>query len=82
MLAKLDALTVDVRSTLGSVWQGVFAIMGLIVALVAILATVVPFSFTAGSQYRDIAREEVRATEAQRAPVAAAPAVAAPAKTK
>ena len=78
VLAKLDSLTVEVRSTRGSVWQGVFAVMGLIVALVAILGTVVPFSFTAGSQYRDIAREEVRVAEAQRAP-AAAPVVVAPA---
>ena len=80
VLAKLDSLTFEVRSNRSSIWTAAFAIMGLLLALVGILATVVPFSFTAGTQYRDIAREEVRVIEAQRAPavVPVAPAARPP----
>jgi hypothetical protein len=81
VLTKLDSLTFEVRSNRSSIWTAAFAVMGLFLALVGILATVVPFSFTAGSQYRDIARDEVRLVEAQRphaVPSIPAPAAQAP----
>ena len=75
VLAKLDALTIEVRSTRGSIWTAAFAIMGLIVALVALTATVAPSAFSVGAQLREIARDEVKA--AQPKPIAA-PLVVAP----
>jgi hypothetical protein len=75
VLAKLDTLTGEVRSARSSIWTAAFAIMGLIVALVAIIATVAPSAFSMGAQVRDIARSEVQ----QSTPVVAPAPVAVPA---
>jgi len=60
VLSKLDSLTSEVRSARTSIWTAAFAIMGLIVAVVAIVLTIAPAAFSLGTQLRDIARDEVR----------------------
>ena len=76
VLAKLDTLTTEVRSSRSSIWTAAFAIMGLILAVVALVVTVAPSAFSVGVQMREVARDEARAAVAV-APIAAPTAPAA-----
>ena len=44
-----------------------FAIMGLIIGVAALAATLVPAAFSAGQTQRELAREEARAVAAEKA---------------
>ena len=61
VLAKLDTLTTEVRSSRSSIWTAAFAIMGLFLAVVGLVLAVAPSAFSAGVQMREIARDEARA---------------------
>jgi hypothetical protein len=76
-LAKLDTLTTEVRSSRSSIWTAAFAIMGLILAVVALVVTVAPSAFSVGAQMREVVRDEARAAVAA-TPPAPAPTVAPP----
>jgi len=78
VLAKLDTLTTEVRASRSSIWTAAFAIMGLILAVVALVVTVAPSAFSVGAQMREVARDEARAAVAA-TPPAPVPAVAPPA---
>ena len=77
VLAKLDTLTTEVRTSRSSIWTAAFAIMGLILAVVAMVVTVAPSAFSVGAQMREVARDEARAaaTPLPVAPVSAPAAV-------
>jgi len=64
VLAKLDSMDKQGSNTRSTVWQAAFAIMGLIVALVALAATIVPSAFSTGANMREMARDEARAASA------------------
>ncbi len=84
VLARLDVINEQLRTsreelrvTRSNVWSAAFAVMGLIVALAALAATVAPASFTAGLSMRELAREEARASlEARLAPAVVQPSPA------